>query len=39
MVAFDSTTPEGLFNYLLVAFMLLASFFGLVFWLGATGAL
>ena len=39
MSTFDSTTPEGVFNYLVVAMLVLAIFFGVVFWLSSTGAL
>ena len=39
MTTFTSRTPEGMFNYLLVAMLLLAAFFGVVFWLAATGVL
>ncbi|MFB6154780.1 MAG: hypothetical protein ABEJ22_02725 [Haloferacaceae archaeon] len=39
MSVFSSRTPEGLFNYLLAALLLLAAFFGVVFWLTATGAI
>jgi len=39
MSTFDSTTPEGVLNYLIVSMLVLALFFGVIFWLSSTGAL
>jgi formate hydrogenlyase subunit 3/multisubunit Na+/H+ antiporter MnhD subunit len=39
MTEFTTRTPEGVFNYLLVGFLLMAAVFGVIFWLAGTGVL